>query len=463
MPVFRSTGVARLFVAASWLTLACSQTRPVDDSGGGGFGTGLLTGDESAGNPGESGSPGSGATTGNGSAADGETGIKLDVGPSGGDGPGPSSCGCGNLDWSYLWVANSGEGTVSKINTRTLEEEGRYVTHPSGSGDPSRTSVSLDGYSVVVANRSATGVAKIWAVPELCSDHNGTPGIQTSTGKNDVLPWGEDDCVAWFTEFPDMTVQRPIAWSPHRCGPQGELEVEAKVWTVTGANGSPGTCGAGGIWVHRLNGDTGVIEDTVHIPDSDFSCDITGLGSATIGPYGGAVDREGNFWFHGFTGQGLFRIDYDTLQYEQFSGGGYGITVDTKDRVWLSSSITRFEYGPNTAQNQGVSVNGGIAQDHAGRIWAADGDGVIWVDMETLAVGDRVVIPSVGGGSSTTVKGVSVDVDGFVWAIAQGDTRAYKIDPNTYDLEYYDGLDSPYTYSDMTGGAIFNVSCNPEG
>ena len=56
--------------------------------------------------------------------------IKLDVGaPKGGFGP----CGC---ELAYIWIANADEGTVSKINVRTLEEEGRYITRPDGNGNP---------------------------------------------------------------------------------------------------------------------------------------------------------------------------------------------------------------------------------------------------------------------------------------------------------------------------------------
>ena len=90
-------------------------------------------------------------------------------------------------------------------------------------------------------------------------------------------------------------------------------------------------------------------------------------------------------------------------------------------------------------------------------MWASAGNvGVRWVDMETLTPGDLIPLPG-----SNTVKGVSVDIDGYVWAIRQGDTKAYKIDPNTYELEWYDGLNNPYTYSDMTGGALQNVICPP--
>ncbi|MEX1363720.1 MAG: hypothetical protein AB1Z98_11370, partial [Nannocystaceae bacterium] len=108
-------------------------------------------------------------------------GPLLDVGSPGG---GFDGCGC---ELAYIWVANSAEGTVSKINTSTMVEEGRYLTRPDGNGDPSRTSVNLAG-DVAVANRFG-GLVKFRADASTCVEHNGMPGIQTSSGPTDVLPW----------------------------------------------------------------------------------------------------------------------------------------------------------------------------------------------------------------------------------------------------------------------------------
>ena len=48
-----------------------------------------------------------------------------------------------------------------------------------------------------------------------------------------------------------------------------------------------------------------------------------------------------------------------------------------------------------------------------------------------------------------------------VWVVDQGN-YAFKVDPDTLTYEFYDGLDSAYTYSDMTGWGLANVA-NPEG
>ena len=125
---------------------------------------------------------------------------------------GECSAQCQETRWSYAFIVNSGEATVSKINTRTLVEEGRYQTRPDGSGNPSRTSVSIDARAVAVANRMG-GLTKFWALTEDCDDKNGNGMIDTSTGAGDVKPFADEECVAWHTPFPEATTQRPVAWT----------------------------------------------------------------------------------------------------------------------------------------------------------------------------------------------------------------------------------------------------------
>ena len=63
----------------------------------------------------------------------------------------------GGFEFSYLWVANTDQGSISKINTFTQVEEGRYYSDPveDAIANPSRTSVNIDGRYVVVSNRGA--------------------------------------------------------------------------------------------------------------------------------------------------------------------------------------------------------------------------------------------------------------------------------------------------------------------
>ena len=393
---------------------------------------------------------GTGETTVDDSADEGPI---FDVGVIG-DAP-AEDCECGFDDWSYLFVANSGEATLSKINTRTMEEEGRYRTRPDGSGNPSRTSVSIDGQAVAIANRMG-GITKFWSRPELCEDKNGNGMIDTSTGAADVKAFADEECVAWHTPFPEATSQRPVAWTSGNWD-RGACEyTDQKIWTAA-ANGTPGATwpcdGSPGITVYLLNGDTGDVEQTIEMPD--VSC------GGTFGPYGAAVDYENDLWMYVWSAFTIVHVDFETYEYDTISGGSYGITVDNDGRVWVDSGS---RYDPVTMQwatkipAGGLPGSGGsgVAVDGMGRVWTATQGGVGWIDAETMMVGDTVPLPEAG-----LYRGMAVDIDGYVWAVMLGGTTAHKIDPETYEVETFTGLNSPYTYSDMSGGQLSNVVCNP--
>lgn len=390
-----------------------------------------------------------------GSSSSSGGGPKFDVGTNVDVPEGECSEECGFSDWSYLFVANSGEATISKINTRTLTEEGRYRTRPDGSGNPSRTSVSVDGRAVVVANRMG-GVTKLWARPELCNDGNGNGMIDTSNGAGNVLAFADEECVAWHTPFPNATTQRPVAWTSGAFDTTSCAWENQKVWTAN-AEGTPGATwpcdGAAGINVFRLDGETGVVEEAIAMPD--VTC------GGTFGPYGAAVDFNNDLWMYIWSAGTLVHVDYETLEYETLPGGSYGITVDNEGRVWIDSG-SRYDPTTLTWANK-VPANGlpgsggsGVAVDTMGRVWTATQGGIGWIDAESMAVGDTVPLPEGG-----LYRGIAVDVDGYIWAVLLGGSTAHRIDPITYAIETVNGLNSPYTYSDMSGGQLSNVTCNP--
>ena len=115
-----------------------------------------------------------------------------------------------SIDSDYIWIANTAQGTISKINIHSYEEEGRYFTGPFGAGnDPSRTSINSVG-DAFVAGRQGNFVTRISALGTDCPDTNGDGVITTST--NDVpLAWGEDDCILWTTSM-DAYEVFPQGW-----------------------------------------------------------------------------------------------------------------------------------------------------------------------------------------------------------------------------------------------------------
>jgi len=366
-----------------------------------------------------------------------------------------------------IWIANTNEGTVTKVDTDTYQIMGRYQI---GTNDPSRTSVNSRG-DAFVGNRSGNSLTKISAAGDDCPDTNGDSAITTSTGFNDVLAWGQDDCVLWDVPVPDSPTVRGVAAQdlvvpdPLPDFPE-HSKVEHYVWVG----------GTGQQKVYRFDGETGDLLINTAAPTS---------------VYGLALDGNGHLWISGAMQGGVIgRIDTtkcsdqascdaaeicerdcssgvcsctscstdcdDAIKERiQLPQSVYGITVDFKQRVWTGGYGVQ-RYDPQAPIGQRYASTGantayihGIAADAEGWVWgAATSSGVLRVDGDSME-SHMVSVPS--------AKGMAVDKDGKVWAIAWGD-GAHVITPGNTSLTDYTtttdavtGLGYCYTYSDMTG------------
>jgi len=353
----------------------------------------------------------------------------------------------GEPEFSFLWAANSAEGTISKIDTETVQEMGRFRVRPDGAGSPSRTSVSLSGH-VAVASREG-GVTKFYATEEFCEESNGIPGIQTSIN-NVALAWDQEECRAWHTPF-GYSSQRPVAWAPGTFN-AGTCEWEDEmVWTA-------GRVGQGGDQVILLDGETGEIVEMVDVP---------GLKPDPYGIYGAAVDAEGNFWGTGWaSGNHLVRVEKDTMevtvwpgptQSTGFDSHWYGMTVDVDGYVWnCASRVARFD--PVTEQ---WAVSDELGTWTAGCMADAQEGGLLWLGSAGVRGLDRQTMQVIYNWPTPDSYGVSIDHAGYVWAV--NGSGAHRVDPMNGTVTSYNGLVGAYTYSDMTGAALYAVGGQPSG
>lgn len=337
------------------------------------------------------------------------------------------------LAFSYIWVSNSREGTISKIDTETLTEVARYVSRPDGMGDPSRTSVNLNG-DVAVANRSG-GITMFATRLEDCPNPS-----ETSTGPDDVKPW-PDGCVLWHAPF-DFDSQRPVAWTRGAWDPTTCRYEDQRLWT-SGHNEHTSTAE-----VMLLRDEDGSVEESVQ---------VDGLATDIYGLYGGAVDGEGNFWATGLGDSWLYRVERDSLAVTAFDHNpvhAYGITVDHRGHVWTCDArVSRFDPLTEefaTADVDGTSGHWGCMEDGDGVLWVS-GTEIFGIDIETLQVVARFEVPVV-------VRGISIDARGRVWGVSFVGNAAYRVDRESGEVGIVDGLNGPYTYSDMTGFALRNVT-----
>jgi streptogramin lyase len=435
-------------LSAALLAISCGSTER-DENGGVDEGGWLTQGAE--------GTTDDGPGNDDGASAGGD---KLDVGgasdvPVGGcagDHGGQGPMGESEIEFSYIWVANSDQGTISKIDTQTLQEMGRYLVRPDGAGSPSRTSVNSSG-DVAVASRSG-GITKVIANPENCPDLNGDGVITTSAGGQDIKAWGEDECVVWHTPF-NYTSQRPVAWAHGEWNPTTCQHDNQKLWTAG--------LGAQGNEVLLLDGETGAVEQTIPIPGFQ--------GDTGFGIYGAAVDGDGNFWGAPLRDGTLVFVDRETFEHRTWvvPTPSYGMTVDSDGYVWTcAASASRFDPMTETWQSVQTGGLGGCMADGAGTLWVAAGNvsgGVfgdlsftnqrlVAVDTQTVQVLDEIPLPKYA-------HGVSIDFQGYVWGVTYMEPEAYRVDPVTKQIDTFVGLTGPYTYSDMTGFALQNAGTNP--
>lgn len=344
-----------------------------------------------------------------------------------------------------IWIANSVDGTISKFDTRTREELGRYRTGPlgtsmgmwSGNGEnPSRTSVNYLG-DAYVANRAFSSIASATKIQaEHCPDTNGDGQITTSSGTDDVLEWGDDDCVVWNTPAgANANLGRSIAAQVRQ-----ELDGGSHEYAWLGLHSA-----------HKyveIDGDTG---------------ELTGV-EATLDnhtPYGAAIDADGNLWSASLSSN-IARFDTaDPADYEVIATRfNYGITVDQLGNVWTNGDGVR-RYRP--ADNEWDDVansryeNGGIAADANGFVWTHhDGGSIQRIDSNQDPPVLETTLATGHGG-----RGIAIDSDGFIWAInwgpgvsagGEGDVTVIDPDePDNFDTLCCDTINSSYTYSDMTG------------
>ena len=427
---------------AGVVAVAACATSCGDNGGGRDSDSASETAATTATPPTTSGTTAEGTTTGavsiTGTSSDPSTSTTDGTGTTG---PGPDlgdPCGGpGVPDVSYIWIANSAQGTISKINTETMKEEGRYIVRPDSAGSPSRTSVNLTG-DVAVANRSG-GFTKVYARVDSCKESNGMPGIQTSVDSN-TLPWGVEECVAWYTPF-NYISQRPAAWTPgsfnkETCGWENQ-----KVWTSGASDGQ-----FAGIDMLLLNGETGAVEKQLNVPE---------IVPSYYGMYGAAVDKEGNVWASQLSQGQLLFVDIETLEHKVWPmpAPGYGMTVGSSGFVWTcSNNASRFDPLTETWQTLSVGGSGGCMEDDNGTLYMSGGqNNIVAIDVMTLAVKATYPLPQY-------VHGISIDYYGYVWGVSLG-SEAYRVDiANPAAFQTFTGLVGAYTYSDMTGVALSNVT-----
>jgi len=328
----------------------------------------------------------------------------------------------------FIWIANSGENTVSKIDTVTGCELGRYLTGP-GNEDPSRTTVDING-DLWVGNRSSNTATKFLLNPPAGATSQ-PDNVDCTINPASVLPWGTDVAMALRINVDS--------------GPRA-LAVDAlnNVW-IGGA--FAGSCDMG-----YYDGTTGAPGKT--IPSLQYC-------------YGALIDSNGTLWISNNGANSLTRIDDPTGAHVITvipSGDGwvYGMSIDQQGYIYTSgySNNRLRQLDPETNEwiytvlIPGGSHGRGVAVGLDGDVWVAQ-SGTNKVTRHRAVDGFLKATITVGN----MPTGVATAADGKIWVTNHNSNSVTRIDP-TINLEDFTrtGHTSPYNYSDMTGIISRNIT-----
>lgn len=350
----------------------------------------------------------------------------------------------------FIWVPNTNEGTVSKVDTRTGAELGRYRTSPLTYGAPSRSTVDLQG-SCWIANRQIGTVVKIGLYENgQYIDRNNNGIIETSRDLNgdgnitgdEILPWGRDECVLYEvililgkegTYAPGQYTGSYANdyWNP---GPRGmAIDAQNNLWAGTYQTKK----------FYYIEGSNGKILKTIDVSSANHTS------------YGAIMDKNGRLWSSGHDKNHVLRLDTSNDTFSTVSIGHlvYGLGIDNNNHLFLSgyehSKLTRLNVLTGTIDwtKQGYYQSRGIAVTNDGDVFVANTQS----GTVTRWSNDGVVKANIPVGNQPS--GVAVDAEGKVWAVNMGDEYIERIDPatNQVDLRKLIIGGTHYGYSDMTG------------
>jgi hypothetical protein len=348
----------------------------------------------------------------------------------------------------YMFVAQTNEGWVLKIDTETGKQLARYeslrlVDCPTCELNrqtwyPSRIVVDFEG-DMYIANRAfgfQGSISKIAGAESGCVDRNNNGAIETSS---DVNKDGIVDVnnAAEFKGQDDECLLYSLA--------VGVTDTYPRALTLDGQGSAyVGTYQDKKAYKYDITQTPPKLLKTFDLPST---------------PYGFVV--RGDYLYSSALGEPVMRLDLtDSSVKTMDAPGNYGITVDQNGIAFFGGDGLQrcdFEVG-GLCESKGGDYMSGVAIDAEGQVWGATGTAIAKFDNAGNLLGTT---PADGA------YGVAIGHDGDPRVI--GYTTAYRVaagpkgGPPGAVTPYYTGLLNNqlvdnYTYTDFTGFGALNVT-----
>ncbi len=362
---------------------------------------------------------------------------------------------------AYLWAAATNDNEVVKIDTNRCRIDDVY---PTWGFYPSRTAVTTDG-SVWIGNRAlgnadasdytqgnavhldvdgnvlcrarVTGQGSV-AVRAVTIDQNGDAWVGSwdkqamyKVSGNLVEPGGGID------NIPDCKILQEVPIGRAAYG--AAVDSQGFLWVaVRNKNVLKIDTRDGSIVARVASGPV----PSIRVKNGQAT--ILSANGGNIAPYGMAIDRNDNVWYgNAFGGGGnIIRVHGTTNQMVTYPLDEPNIYCDgSRDRNACSSVLPN-SFNPNRTR--------GIAVDLDGNIWGADDQARM---LHKFAPDGEHLLTVY---TNVSNAGVAVDAEGKIWAVAAGTTKRFNTE-GAFECEVT-GMPSLYSYSDMTGMQLLNIT-----
>ena len=365
-----------------------------------------------------------------------------------------------DITFPFIWIPNN-NGTISKINTSTGEEVGRYIVWPSKDkstsySGPSRTAIDIDG-NCWVANRGLGTVVKIGSVEYSQFDDRNKNGIcdtcidSNSNGlidPDELLPWGKDECVLKETI---LFGDNPSSYPPGTYSKGYNSSIFPRALAIDKNNN---------LWVGAYD-----LKRYYKIDcNSGSILTIIDLSKWNHHPYGAVIDKYGFLWSSSGPSEEKNLIKIDTnkeIVVSKISNlqqlTPYCLALDKFDHLfisgWTSNKLARINIINDSldwvySDSKNLNNSRGITCTSDGDVWIANsGNNTV---ARYSNNGDFII--SIPAAKNPTA--LSVDTMGNIWVCGLTDEKIYMIDSltNTIDLvKDIPNSDGHNAYSDMTG------------
>ncbi|MEJ6950100.1 VWA domain-containing protein [Natronospora cellulosivora (SeqCode)] len=321
---------------------------------------------------------------------------------------------------TYLWIANSDEPTVSKIDMTTGEELEKFYVGPHAESEANYIAVDKHANSWLI-NEYDGLLLKIHIDENIREE-----SIEQMQDNSDILEWGEDDRVEVIKDFATDFIPKTLA-----------VDKNNIIWVgLTGINSNK---------IMGFDSAGNVINEGIEI---------------SIQAYNSVIDNSNNLWLIEENSNQLVKVNLEEGEYKEYFSNNnlHNIAVDNNNYLWFINESANELYKFDVEEEKFTFLlfyNGlfkDIVIDSMNNVWAICESGTILKINENGKVLDTIKI-----NDEIYPESIIIDFDNDFWVIDKTLDSVFRIDSNANIMANIKIGSNPSVWGDMNSYILWNI------